>query len=717
MSHEMSPIPCMECTHPKSVEAWEPPRSGLLAATVAALLLLVACGSEQSSQESFSALGDSSSPVGVAWQPTASLAQARYYHTATLLPNGKVLVVGGGLTDGRVLNQTELYDPATGKWVAAAPLSHSRLGHSATLLPGGKLLVVGGWNGTAYVASTELYDPSKGTWTLTGSLNQERHYHTATVLADGRVLVTGGWNNSFTLASAELYDPATGRWTVTGSLAQARDSHTATLLPDGKVLVVGGWGTTSHLASAELYDPATGSWTAAASLDFARGYHTATKLANGKVLVVGGYDESGLPASTALYNPGTGLWETLRPLGQARYYHTATLLKDGRVVVAGGYGASNTSIASAELYDPGTGVWTATASLAEARSNHAATLLATGRVLVLGGKSSGSEILSSAEVYGNSGDVTPPETRLDSTPAPRTNSTSATFTFSSNEAGATFECSRDGAAFSACTSPTSFQGLSAGSHTFRVRARDAAGNVDATPASYSWSVDLTPPETRLDSTPPVESFLDTATFTFSSSEGSATFECNLDGTEFKACVSPWTRSGLAQGRHTFQVRARDAVGNLDPTPASYTWTILYRAVPAPVIGSPAAGASLSEPLPTFVGTAPPDCLVILTLDGAEVGSTRSNSSGEWRFTPTSPLVEGEHTLVVTASDDSGASASSSSGPLRFTIEFPVEPPPPPADELAGCSAGVGSPSLVLAWLTLLFVASNSRRRASRHDQE
>jgi hypothetical protein len=393
------------------------------------------------------------------------------------------------------------------------------------------------------------------------------------------------------------------------------------------------------------------------------------------------------------------------------------VLQDGRVFVSGGYGVNNTPIASAELYDPGTGQWSVTASMAEARSNHTATLLSTGRVLALGGKGSGTQVLSSAELYGSGGDVTAPETRLESTPAPRTNSTSATFTFSSNEAGATFECSRDGAAFSACTSPTSLQGLSAGSHTFRVRARDAAGNVDATPASYTWSVDLTPPDTRLDSTPPVESFLDTATFTFSSSEGSVTFECNLDGTGFKTCVSPWTRSNLAQGKHTFQVRARDAVGNLDPTPASYIWTILYPVEPAPVISSPAAGATLSEPLPTFSGTAPPDRLVIITLDGVEVGSTRSSSTGEWRFTPTSPLVEGEHTLVVTASDDSGANASSSSGPLRFAIEFPVEPPPPPPGELAGCSAGVGSPSLALAWLTLLFVASSSRRRSSRHDQE
>jgi hypothetical protein len=687
--------------------------------TAAAVLLLVACGPEISSQETPSTFSDSSSLVGESWQRTASLARARYYHTANLLPDGKVLVVGGGLADGSVLSQTELYDPATGRWVTAAPLSQPRIGHSATLLPGGKLLVVGGWDGNTYVASAELYDPNKGTWTATGSLNQGRQYHTATVLADGRVLVAGGWNNSFTLASAELYDPATGRWTGTGSLSQARDSHTATLLLGGKVLVVGGWGTTSYLASAELYDPATGKWTAATRLDFARGYHTATRLANGKILVAGGYDDSGLPASAMLYNPGTGLWEATRPLGQARYYHTATVLQDGRVFVSGGYGGGNTPIASAELYDPGTGLWTSTVSMAEARSNHTATLLPSGRVLALGGK--GTQILSSAELFISGGDVTAPETRLDSTPAPQTNSTSASFTFSSTEGGATFECSRDGASFSACTSPTSFQALSEGSHTFRVRARDAAGNVDATPASYSWSVDLTPPDTRLDSTPPVLSYSTTATFTFSSTEGGATFECNLDGVGFKACVSPSTLSGLSQGRHTFQVRARDTAGNLDATPASYTWTILLAELPAPVISFPTAGASLSEPLPTFSGTASPDRMLLLSLDGVVVGSTMVTSSGDWHFTPPSPLADGEHTIFVTVSDGGEANAYSSSGLLRFTIDvpddLPAASPSNPAGGLSGCSAGMGSPSFALAWLTLLFVVVVSRRQSpSRHNK-
>ena len=490
--------------------------------------------------------------------------------------------------------------------------------------------------------------------------------------------------------------------------------HSATLLSGGKILVVGGWGTTSYLASAELYDPATGKWTAATHLNFARGYHTATRLKDGKVFVAGGYDESGLPASAALYNPGTGLWEATRPLGQARYYHTASLLPDGRVLVSGGFGGDNTPISSAELYDPATGLWTSTTSMAEARSMHTATLLPSGRVIALGGK--GAHALSSAELFVSDGDTTAPETRIDSAPASPTRSTSASFSFSSTESGATFECSWKGAPFYACTSPATFHSLTEGTHTFRVRARDAAGNVDATPEARTVTVDLTPPDTRLDSMPPKQSSSANATFTFGSTEGGATFECNLYGAGFRVCVSPSALTGLSRGTHTFQVRARDAADNLDATPASHTWAVLVLTLPAPTITSLAADTTISESQPTFSGTAPPDSTVIITLDGEVAGSTLANSTGEWRFTVPSSLAEGEHTLFVTARYDDETDASSSFGPLRFTLDLsaappaPSTPPAPPKDGLFSCSAGMGAPSLLLAWLTLQFVASARRRR-------
>jgi Kelch motif/Galactose oxidase, central domain len=149
-------------------------------------------------------------------------------------------------------NRVPLF-PFNKKYTGSLNTRHA--GHTATLLPDGSVLVAGGADGGA--PSAELYHPATGTWTYAGSLNSARWGHTATLLSDGKVLVARGvMMYSTELSSAELYDPGTGTWTYTGSLNAGRYSHTATLLPNGKVLVAGGndsgW---QNLASAELYDP------------------------------------------------------------------------------------------------------------------------------------------------------------------------------------------------------------------------------------------------------------------------------------------------------------------------------------------------------------------------------------------------------------------------------------------------------------------------------
>ena len=197
------------------------------------------------------------------WTVTGSLNADRAGHSATLLPNGQVLVAGGEGTTG-FLNSAELYNPSTGRWTVTGSMATSRLGQSAALLPNGLVLVAGGIvnitdTGVVTVtASAELYNPSTGQWTPTGSLSTARYSAGTALLQDGHVLVAGGANpTNGTLASAELYDPSSGTWRATGSMNLAR-SAPATLLQTGQVLMAGGNGFTY---TAELYNPSQGHWT------------------------------------------------------------------------------------------------------------------------------------------------------------------------------------------------------------------------------------------------------------------------------------------------------------------------------------------------------------------------------------------------------------------------------------------------------------------------
>ena len=331
---------------------------------------------------------------------TGNMTTARHEHTATLLPIGKVLIAGGetrrpvgemGIVD--VTASTELYDPATGTFTATGEMTTARYQHSATLLPSGKVLITGGLGNWPPVetASAELYDPASGTFSATGSMTVARQLYTATLLGNGKVLIAGGVNVG---ASAELYDPAAGTFAATGNMTNGMAGHTATLLPSGKVLLAGG-------GSAQLYNPSTATFAATGTTPPFRFRHAATLLPSGKVLLVGGqrFGAESCLVDAELYDPTA---ETFTPttgsMGVDRCQPTATLLLSGEVLVTGAI--DNQSPGSAELYDPATGTFTPTGNMSVARTAaFTATLLLSGRVLIAGGEDDKGTFLASAELY------------------------------------------------------------------------------------------------------------------------------------------------------------------------------------------------------------------------------------------------------------------------------------------------------------------------------
>ncbi|HEX3256084.1 MAG TPA: sigma-70 family RNA polymerase sigma factor [Gaiellaceae bacterium] len=167
----------------------------------------------------------------------------------------------------------------------------------------------------------------------------------------------------------------------------------------------------------------------------------------------------------------------------------------------------------------------------------------------------------------------PPETSIAAGPSGPVSAKSATFRFSSSDSHATFQCRLDGGKWTPCASGRSYSGLGQGEHTFRVRAKDAGGTVDPSPASRSWSVDTAAPNTTITSGPKASTGSRSATFSFSSSESGVSFQCRLDGGSWQPCSSPRSYGGLKKGAHVFRVRAIDAAGNVDSSPDAWSWTI------------------------------------------------------------------------------------------------------------------------------------------------
>jgi len=323
----------------------------------------------------------------------------RSYHTATLLPSGKVLVAGGS----GALASAELYNPTVNSFATTGSMGIARVHHTATLtlLNTGKVLIAGGSSDDLVNVrpTAELFDPAGngglGLFVWTGPMFAARYYHTGTILPTGYILVTGGIGTSGTLlTSAELFDPAgnagAGSFTqLTAVLSIPLYDHVATLLLNGKVLIAGGITTGATPSNAAgLYSVGTAAnFTPTGLMNVARYDFATALLPTGKVLVAGGANGTGILSSAELFDPagngGIGSFSATGSMSTARLNCTATLLPNGKVLVVG----SGTN-ASTDLYDPAAGTFSPVGSLSGSRLRHTSTLLLSGKVLVAGGDGS-----------------------------------------------------------------------------------------------------------------------------------------------------------------------------------------------------------------------------------------------------------------------------------------------------------------------------------------
>ncbi|HSK62620.1 MAG TPA: kelch repeat-containing protein [Pyrinomonadaceae bacterium] len=306
---------------------------------------------------------------------SATMSVARRGHTATRLSDGRVLIAGGE-NSSDVLNDSELYDPASATFAAGGNMGAARADHSATLLSDGRVLIAGGRNGAGASATTDIFDPATGTFTSGPSMSVARAGHSATLFADGRVFIAGGESGG----SAEILNVAAGTSTAAGSMGVARSLHSAALLQDGRVLVVGGRDAAGNeLNSGEIFDtPASSFWTIDSELTVTRVSSHLRVLFDGKVQIIGGNNDG----SMEIYDP---VFE-----GFGAYAHVLPE-SDPCVGLASHILASQTRAAlfhighSDPLFD---------------RAGHTITEL-NGQALVLGGES-GSGVLSSSSIVASS---------------------------------------------------------------------------------------------------------------------------------------------------------------------------------------------------------------------------------------------------------------------------------------------------------------------------
>jgi outer membrane protein OmpA-like peptidoglycan-associated protein len=253
-----------------------------------------------------------------------------------------------------------------------------------------------------------------------------------------------------------------------------------------------------------------------------------------------------------------------------------------------------------------------------------------------------------------------PTTTVDTKPNAVTSSTAASFTFSSDENGVTYECKLDSGSWAGCVSPKAYTGLAEGAHTFQVRATDGANQTDASPDGYTWTVDTTAPATPVIASAP-SALAQSSTVTFTT-PGGETAECQVDGGAWTACASPFVPTGLADGAHTFKLRMVDGAGNHSVS-ADASWT-LDTAAPAPPVLIGAPEGTITATTAQFTWTGENGGTFECSLDGGAFTQCASPLA-------LSAVAAGKHTFIVRQIDAAGNVGANRS--IDWTVKDAAKP--------------------------------------------
>jgi N-acetylneuraminic acid mutarotase len=329
------------------------------------------------------------------WTAFPALLQARMEHTATALPDGRIVVAGGyqrnrdasGEERSESLASVEVYVPGYDAWELANPMHHARTGHQAIVLADGRILVFGGWvrDDDRYVraASAEIYDPETGQWTETEAPVGEPLVRAPILLPDGRVFSLdsfGSYPNH--RLRPEIYDPVDGTWTRGARAPEMRIFPAIETLADGSILVAGGAydvpdGPPNPSNTSWRYDPAADSWTDTALLRTEVFDGAMFRQPNGEVVLL-------TPFEVQRFDPKTGTWATVTTTGSKSHDGDHFVeLNDGRIFVGGSSSCSDFS-EQAAIYDPATATWTAAGTL-QLGVRSAVTVLSSGNVVSISG--------------------------------------------------------------------------------------------------------------------------------------------------------------------------------------------------------------------------------------------------------------------------------------------------------------------------------------------